>query len=352
MSNRFAPVSSASGRLAAAVACVASLTATTAFAQAAPAQSAAAQSAAAQSAPAKAPEASAVAPVTVHAAPSEALMQKEAQAFVQSYTATTPELAQVARWLSPICVQVSGLTPDQSAQVARRIGKVAEGVGMHVLSTGCTANIEVVFTDQPQRFMDRVADTREEILGYYHRSERNKLKTVTRPIQAWYVTGTRGRGGSTNVGLVFANHGGDVPLNGTSAVQSHREVIDDPENPRPAACGDSAHFTICLSSVLRNVLVVVDSNKVKGQDVGLVADYLSMLTLSRPRSLDGCSQLSSVIDALSPTCQNRSTPDGLTPADAAYLTSLYTADTEANGTHQESDIAARMASILTKKAGS
>jgi hypothetical protein len=337
MSNRFAPVPFASGRLASAIACVASL---------------AAGGALAQSAPAKAPDASAVAPLTVHAAPSTELMKKEAQAFVQTYTATTPELEQVARWHSPICVQVSGLTPDQSAKVARRIGQVAEGVGMHVLSTACTANIEVVFTDQPQRFMDRVADTREEILGYYHRSERNKLKTVTRPIQAWYVTATGGRGGSTDAGLAFAFHGGDVPLKyETSSVQSHREVIDDPENPRPAACGDSAHFTICLSSVLKNVLVVVDSNKVKGQDVGLVADYLSMLTLSKPRTLDGCAQLSSVIDALSPTCQNRSAPDGLTPADAAYLTSLYTADLEANGAHQESDIADRMASILTKKPG-
>jgi hypothetical protein len=82
--------------------------------------------------------------------------------------------------------------------------------------------------------------------------------------------------------------------------------------------------------------------------VGLVADYLSMLALAKPRSLDGCTSLSSVIDALSPTCQSRSAPDGLTPADAAYLTSLYTTDPESRGSGQETDIAGRMASILTK----
>jgi hypothetical protein len=332
MSNRFASVLFASALIAAG-----GLTASSALAQ---------------GAPAKAPDASTVAPLTVHAAPSTALMQKEAEAFVQSYTATTPELEQVARWRDPICVQVSGLAPAQAAQVARRIGQVAEGVGMRLLPEGCAANIEVVFTDQPQRFMDHVADSREEVLGYYHRSERNRLKIVNRPIQAWYVTATRGRSGTNDVGVAFAFNTGDV-LPKAAMVQSHEEVVDDPENPRPSACGDTRYFTHCLASVLKNVLVVVDTNKVKGQDVGLVADYLSMLTLAKPRSLDGCSSLTSVIDALSTACPSRSAPDGLTPADAAYLTSLYATDLEAMGTGQQTDIASRMASILTKaKAGS
>jgi hypothetical protein len=274
----------------------------------------------------------------------------EARAFVQTYAAPTPELEQLARWKDPICVQISGLTPDQAALVARRIGQVAEGVGMRMLPPGCDANIEVVFTDQPQRFMDRVADSREEVLGYYHRSERNKLKAVTRPIQAWYVTSTLG--GGNNNGVEFAFNSGTAPPKwGAAAIQSHTGVVDDPENPRPPACGDAPHFTRCVSSVLTNVLVVVDTSKLKGQDVGLVADYLSLLTLSRPRTLDGCTALTSVIDALSPACQGRPAPDGLTPADAAYLTSLYATDLEASGTSQEGDIASRMASMLTKPAG-
>lgn len=297
-----------------------------------------------------APASNTVAPLTVHAAPSTALMRSEARAFVQTYAAPTPELDQLARWNDPICIQVSGLTPDQAVQVARRIGQVAEGVGMRMLPPGCTANIEVVFTDQPQRFMDRVADSREEVLGYYHRHDRDRLKAVTRPIQAWYVTSTFGAGNGG--GVQFQPTSGDAaPKPGVASVQSHTEVVDDPENPRPAACGDSPHFTRCLSSVLTNVLVVVDASRVRNQDLGLVADYLSLLALSRPRSLDGCTALSSVIDALSPACQGRPAPDGLTPADAAYLTSLYATDLEATGMSQEGDIAGRMASILTRPSG-
>jgi len=330
MLNRFVPVLLASVCTAAA-----GLTAAAAFAQA-PAPDAA----------------TAVAPVTVHAAPSNTLLQKQARSFVETYTATTPELDQIARWHEPICIQVSGLSADQAALVARRIGQVAEGVGMHLLQPGCNANIEVVFTDQPQHFMDRVAASREEVLGYWHRHDGAKLKMVTHPIQAWYMTATRGRGGSNDAGVAFSvSDGGILPKAGSSAVQSHQEVVDDPENPRPTACGDAPYFTRCLSSVLTNVLVVVDTNKVKGQDVGLMSDYLSMLALARPRSLDGCAPLPSVIDVLAPSCPGRPAPDGLTAADAAYLTSLYTTDLEADGAGQEGDIAGRMASILTKPGG-
>jgi hypothetical protein len=79
-----------------------------------------------------------------------------------------------------------------------------------------------------------------------------------------------------------------------------------------------------------------------------VTDYLSLLALAQPRSLDGCTALPSVIDLLGSACRDRGAPDGLMPADAAYLTSLYAANLEANRAGEEGDIASRMASILTK----
>jgi hypothetical protein len=39
-------------------------------------------------------------------------------------------------------------------------------------------------------------------------------------------------------------------------------------------------------------------------------------------------------------------PDGLTPADAAYLTALYQANPEARKVNEQSDIADRMAKML------
>jgi hypothetical protein len=129
-------------------------------------------------------------------------------------------------------------------------------------------------------------------------------------------------------------------------VTLERETLDNPDSPSPTGCGDS-HFSSCLKSMFRNVFMVADSKAMEGKDLGLVADYLVMLALSQPRSLDGCNALTSVIDrfAKSP-CPGRDPPDGLTPADAAYLTALYASDPEGKKSAEQGDIAGRMAKIL------
>lgn len=111
-------------------------------------------------------------------------------------------------------------------------------------------------------------------------------------------------------------------------------------------CSDAPQFTHCLTSVLNHVLIVVDTGRVQGQKLGPLTDYLSMLALAQVRSLDGCSSLPSVIDRLGKGCADRPAPDGLTPADAAYLTALYASDLEANRPIEEDEIARRMSSIL------
>jgi hypothetical protein len=304
-----------------------------------------------QSQPAPAGQASsptAVAPLTVQAEPGPLIVRKETGEFVQSFAAPTPAIDQIARWREAICIQVTGLVPDQAARVAARIEEVAEGVGMHALKPGCNANIEVVFTDQPQAFMDKVAANREEVLGYFHRHQVDALKTVTRPIQAWYVTATISNAGP-NADMATATlssasaHASSTAWN----FQPLAEVVDDPDNRGPTACGDSPHFTRCLVSELKNVLIVVDTSRLKDKTLGPVTDYLSLLALAQPRTLDGCAALPSVVDLLGPPCRDRGTPDGLTPADAAYLTSLYAANLEFNRQGEENDIASRMASILS-----
>jgi hypothetical protein len=210
-------------------------------------------------------------------------------------------------------------------------------VGLPATRPVCAANVEIVFSDQPQAVMDLLTKKREYLLGYYHRHEHDRLKKVTRPIQAWYVTATRGEGGSV-AGALFG---------GVSGLQLKSDVIDDPENPPPASCGDNPHFTACLKSEFRNVFIVADSKALEGKGAGLLSDYLAMLALSQPKSLDGCNALPSVIDLFAPTaCPGRDTPDGLTPADAAYLTALYMSDPEGKKNMEQTDISLRMAKIL------
>ena len=303
---------------------VLALTASAALAQSAPMQSAAAVSAA--------PPALAVAPLTVQGVAPPKMVEHEADDFVHKFAAApNPEVDQIARWRDPVCAEVLGLPADQAALIKTRVESVARSLGLPKTDPNCRADVEILFTGRPQAMMDAVAKRREQLLGYYYRHDGGRLKTITRPIQAWYVTATVGSSAFPT----------DFPW--------RLEIRDDQDNMAPAGCGNSHIFSVCLQSVLKNVLVVADSKAVEGKDAGMVADYLVMLTLAQPKSLDGCNALSSVVDAFAKSaCDGRDAPQGLTPGDAAYLTALYQADPEATKWSQQADIAGRMAKILIK----
>ena len=307
---------------------------------------------------AKGPPSTTVAPVTVTGRSEPRVIVTQAHAFVRSYAAAAnPELGQIGRWHDPVCVQVEGLAhADQAAMIKARIESVAQAVGLRAARAGCKANVEIVFTDQPQLTMDIVARRREDLLGYDHRREHDRLKTVTHPIQAWYKTATRGDM-ADNFGLTFAASYqvlGQVVIPAYNSASfagqtTQNETVDEPQNWPPAGCSNAPRFTACLTSKFKNVFIVADSKAMQGNGLGVVADDLVMLALSQPKSLDGCSTLPSVIDLFAKSaCPGRSAPDGLTPADAAYLTALYDSNAEANKAGEQADIAGRMAKILIK----
>ena len=322
---------------------------------AAPVLALAASAAQAQPAPPKSenPPASTTLPsVTVTGAAEPRVIQKQAWSFVEAYAAPTPRIGQIGRWHEPICVTVVNLTPDQTAMVQARVEQVARGVGLPVRPPGCQPNIQVVLTSEPQAFIDQVAKNDEHALGFHYPSDLRKVKTVTHPIQGWYKTATQSGKPSLD-GLEFANltdAAGKPVINAGDLFPRARggESVDFPDNPSPPGCAGSL-ISDCTRSAFKNVLVVVDSRAVEGKALGAVADYLAMVALSQPRSLDGCSALSSIIDLLAKSpCAGRDPPSELTAADAAYLTALYASNPEGTAVTERGDIAGRMSEMLVK----
>lgn len=276
--------------------------------------------------------------VTIEAKPpAKPEVEKRSFGFVETYASPTAKLDQFARWREPVCLDVTALNPVDVAKIKDRNAEVAKTLGVRVLRAGCQANIEIVFADRPQRWLDWVAKHRDIALGFHYASDTERLKTVTRPIQAWYVTATRSDAVRAS-GMAFA---------GIPGLSLKDETIDDPRGGTPGGCGDS-RFSSCLQSIFKNVLVFVDTGRLKSPEMGPVSDYLAMLTLAQPRSLDGCAAFPSVIDLLAPHCPGRPEPDGLTRADLAYLEALYGADLEARKLSEEVDIAQRMTASMIK----
>jgi hypothetical protein len=216
------------------------------------------------------------------AAPPPADTAAQASRFVQSYAMASKNKS-VIRWRNALCIEVRGLPPDQGAAVKSRIEAVAQAMRLWLYSTrqlcGKARNVSVVFTPDPQGTLDGIIARDPLTLGDQHSNTRT-VKTVTRPIQAWYQTSLCG----------------DVC--GPTPVQQH----------------------------LGAAMVLVDLRRAGHTKLETIADYVAMLVLSEPRFPDRCQALPSVLDLFAGPCPGRAAPTGLTRTDLAYLKAVYSAD--------------------------
>jgi hypothetical protein len=254
----------------------------------------------------------------------------QARSFVQSYAAATRDRHMIARWGSAICVRAQGLAPDQAAAVKARLEAVAQAVGVQVQATGCRPNVDIQFTNAPQRLLDDVIAHRDWVLGDSS-SDTRTVKTVTLPIQAWYQTNGVEFAANGAGNLKFLARYQIVTPGQTDTLQSIPPVgMQTPEAPMLEA----RHFL--------GVLVLVDLRRTGDKDLGLISDDVAMLALSQPRAPGQCNALPSVTD-LYAACPGRAAPRGLTTADDAYLTALYAADPVGRVfVSQQDDIVAHM----------
>jgi hypothetical protein len=239
--------------------------------------------------------------------------------FVASHGAPNPKSNQVGRWTPylPICPSTTGLKPAFADYVSRRVLAVAAMVGAPAARYGrCKFTVEIIFTPGPQEQVSYLAKTYRALLGYDQGSLKQRL-TFTHAIQAWYTTATHTVGGTQCLGGWSIDS--DVPL------------------CNEQAGGSASRLSNGMLSGIVNVLIIVDTKQVDGHSLGSIADYIALLALTRT-SVDGCSELPSIIDLLSADCAGRSPPDSMTVADIAYLKALYSADLEKNLNLEQGDI--------------
>lgn len=233
--------------------------------------------------------------------------------FVYAHAKYSPKIDQLARWTTPVCPEIRNLAPSFGTFIRKRIEAIATSVSAPT-KEACKTNIEIIFTSQPQRLMDGVAKSDTKLLGYHFVHDIAAAATVTRSIQAWYVTATSNR---------------------------VRTAIDDPYHAAPAGIPGSRLASGQLS-MLDHVLIVVDTDKVAGYPIGPIADYIAMLSLSQAEAPDNCAELPSILDLMSSDCSDSQKPESLTVADKAYLEGLYAMDAEEIGSLQRSAISGHM----------
>jgi hypothetical protein len=203
----------------------------------------------------------------------------------------------LSRWKEAVCVKTEGLTPTFDNYVSARVEAIAtSSKAPRAKRHPCRPNVFVIFTDEPQTFVDTAVEHDPEILGYHYSAQIKQLKKVDRPIQAWHATGLE----SGLTGVVFDSVWAS-PLQVTTANRIQNGI----------------------TSFILFTLVVVDGKKITGYPLGALSDYIAMLTLSQVRLGDQCGELPSILDLMATACM-REKPQSITAADLAYLRSLNT----------------------------
>ena len=214
---------------------------------------AAAGAASAQTAPPKPPETVTV----VGQRPTDGeMVAKIVQKFVEIHAARSRKSGLVTRTApSGVCPVTMGLPPAYDDFVSRRIATVAKEIGAKVREPGeCIANVEVMFTNDPQAVVTKLAEETDGlILGMYFTHDKGSVIHVRRAIQAWYVTGTR-RDPNAEDKMTTLNDG--------SSIGSF--TIDTAYGPTPET-GTGSRIRIKNSGQIVNALIVADLNKTSSE---------------------------------------------------------------------------------------
>jgi hypothetical protein len=268
--------------------------------------------------------------VTVTGTKSRKVLDK----FVASFATPTRLVGKIARWENGVCPLTVGLRPEFTKFVTKRVREVASLAGAPVnADASCTPNLQILFSAHPQILLDNVRKKYPQFLGYYDNSAQLKdLATVTRPIQAWYMIGTK-------------DLHGQVVIDGKPAgmgVQMHDDLTGQEiffPNAHTAA-SSGTRLDDGLRSMFYRVTIVIDPDKLVDYEIGSLADYIAMLALTQLNSLDTCQQLPSIVNMLVAGCERKT--DALTDNDLGYLRGLYKMNADRTARSQQDEIAYQM----------
>jgi hypothetical protein len=241
--------------------------------------------------------------------------------FIIAHSKPTQWLGKIARWKNGICPLAVGLSPRLNTYISQRIIRVAMMTGAP-LDKGetCRPNILVIATDQPQTFLDFMSTKRPGLLGAHYISQRQKIATMTLPVQAWYSTATEDFNGFISADLPSWELGYGVMSSSYAAGSASGYMGIVGARVSGSRLGDG------LKSQLSTAVILVDTQKIAGQQIGPLADYIAMLALSQGQSYGTCQNVPTINNLMASGCAAEMKPAALTDIDATYLRGLYKMD--------------------------
>ena len=214
-----------------------------------------------------------------------------------------------ARWNSPVCPAVAGLSHSEAEFMLARLSQIARAAGVPLGGNQCTpANLYVVATAKPEVFL-KWAGAHWRLFDGTPMSVVNDFVTTPRPVRVWY--------NSKQVGSDTAQLGTDSHTG--MSIGAAPQAATFSEN-------DVSRITRNVVWSLTSAVVVVDKTRLRDVNIGQLTDYISMYALSRlktPAHFGDAPTILGLFDDATSEGVSAQAPQGLTPWDDALLESLY-----------------------------
>jgi hypothetical protein len=265
--------------------------------------------------------------------------------FVQSLAKPTHLTGKLTRWETPICPLAVGLKPEHLKFVTDRLKQVAAEAGASVdPKPDCRVNIQIVFTSAPQALLDNVRKNQPTFLGYHDsEAQADQLARIVRPIQAWYMSERVDQRG--NVEIEGAKHTDFLEVQAYMPGRQPPWITIQLPNAS-AVSSTSTRLGDGMRSRFHQVMIVIDPGKLAELDMGTVADYIALVSLTELADPNACQGLPSIVNLLATSC----TPvDALTDNDRGYLRGLYHMSPDQNASVQQDEIGYQMQQSLEGK---
>lgn len=220
----------------------------------------------------------------------------------------------IARWNSQICVGVANLRSEAAQYIVDRVSTVAEDLGLEPGAPGCTPNVIVVASGDPDRLAGELVEGR---------------------LRAFRMGGTgMDRGGRALAAFV----GSDAPVRWWQVSLPTDSETGDRAVRLPGECyapciepidfapiinvNAASRLTTQIVDYIFRTVVILDVDQVSRVSGQQLADYVAMVTLAQIDPQADTSRYASILNVF----DDPGVAASLTDWDQAYLAGLYNAE--------------------------
>ena len=246
--------------------------------------------------------------------------EKRVHEFVSHVPVMSNSDESFARWDTPICPLIAGLSRNDGEFVLTRLSEIAASVGAPLDSRKCHANFIVLITSDPVASMKAWA-ARADYQHLFGGADPQKIKIflkTQRAIRVWYnEQQVAAENGSvltpgSSIGVLTSR-----PTHSSSSSSSSGLDLPAPVFQSYVATRQEWSAVWSISSVIE----VVDAGAMKGFEFGQMADYIAMAGLAK-FNLDADFGTAPTILRLFKDTDDAK-PPSLSDWDKAYLKALY-----------------------------